>query len=204
MAEIKFSARAYCKMILHAAKYPHCAINGLLLAEDSKSKDAKSKGLVITDAVPLFHICLQVFPMTEVALTQVDFWASKAGLVIAGYYMANENIRDMSHERGQRVADKIAENFSSACLVVINNQKLSVTMDNVALCVLQNADGKWKPKDRSSFSVEANSLDSAAVLVQQRAYEELVDFDNHLDDISLDWTNAQLNDIIDNAVQVVG
>lgn len=71
MAEVKFSARAYCKIILHGAKYPHCAINGLLLAEQ-KSKDAKSKELYIVDVVPLFHLCLHVSPMAEVALTLVS------------------------------------------------------------------------------------------------------------------------------------
>jgi len=72
MAELKFSARAYCKMMLHAAKYPHCAINGVLLAEEQKSKeDKKGRGLFICDAIPLFHHCLHVTPMAEVALTQV-------------------------------------------------------------------------------------------------------------------------------------
>lgn len=72
MAEVKFSARAYCKMMLHAAKYPHCAINGVLLAEEQKSKeDKKGRGLFICDAIPLFHHCLHVTPMAEVALTQV-------------------------------------------------------------------------------------------------------------------------------------
>ena len=31
--EVLFEPRAYAKMILHAAKYPHCAVNGLLLAQ---------------------------------------------------------------------------------------------------------------------------------------------------------------------------
>ena len=77
MAELKFSARAYCKMMLHAAKYPHCAINGVLLAEEQKSKeDKKGRGLFICDAIPLFHHCLHVTPMAEVALTQVCNYAT--------------------------------------------------------------------------------------------------------------------------------
>ena len=31
--EVEFSLRAYCKMVLHAAKYPHCAVNGVLLTK---------------------------------------------------------------------------------------------------------------------------------------------------------------------------
>lgn len=72
MADVSFSPRAYCKMILHCAKYPHCSVNGVLLAGNPKSKDSKSgSGLVFVDAIPLFHICLDVSPMYEIALTQV-------------------------------------------------------------------------------------------------------------------------------------
>ena len=67
MGDIQFNGRAYCKMILHAAKYPHCAINGLLLAKNHSSNSE----VHIVDAVPLFHICLHVSPMSEVALSMV-------------------------------------------------------------------------------------------------------------------------------------
>ena len=30
-------------------------------------------------------------------------------------------------------------------------------------------------------------------LVQSRAFEKLVDFDNHLDNIEMDWTNPSVN-----------
>lgn len=72
MADVTFSSRAYCKMLLHCAKYPHCAVNGVLLAENPKNKDSKNENnLFFTDAIPLFHICLHLSPMYEVALTQV-------------------------------------------------------------------------------------------------------------------------------------
>jgi len=65
------SSKAYVKPLLHAAKYPHCAVNGLLLSERQKHKD--SKVLRISDAVPLFHSSLTLAPMLEVALTMVLF-----------------------------------------------------------------------------------------------------------------------------------
>lgn len=72
MAEVNFTPRAFNKIILHAAKYPHCAVNGVLLAESGKSKEPKkSKDIEYVDAIPLFHLCLHVSPMAEVALTQV-------------------------------------------------------------------------------------------------------------------------------------
>jgi len=74
------NAKAYVKPILHAAKYPHCAVNGVLLAELTKNKDGKVVKLV--DAVPLFHSSLTLAPMMEIALTQVieDYRGSRDGI----------------------------------------------------------------------------------------------------------------------------
>ncbi len=69
MADVSLSAQAYIKIVLHAAKYPHCSVNGVLLTEDSKKRETKSVHIV--DAVPFFHQALSLAPMLEVALTQV-------------------------------------------------------------------------------------------------------------------------------------
>lgn len=60
-------------MLLHAAKYPHCAVNGLLVAEKTKEKkkDSHSEPVLCVDCVPLFHGTLALAPMLEVALTLV-------------------------------------------------------------------------------------------------------------------------------------
>ncbi|KAG8224459.1 hypothetical protein J437_LFUL003182 [Ladona fulva] len=202
MAEVKFSARAYCKIILHVAKYPHAAVNGILLAEETKNKDGpKVKDLNIVDAVPLFHQCLHVSPMAEIALTQLDHLSASSGRVVAGYYLANENLNDLSIDKpGHRVADKIAEFFPSACLVVVDNRRLSLDMKKSALIVSQFSDGKWKNKERSSISLEGPSgvlQETAATLLQHNNQDMIVDFDNHLDDVSLDWMNPEVNELID-------
>lgn len=33
----------------------------------------------------------------------------------------------------------------------------------------------------------------AAALLENRSYENLIDFDNHLDDLRNDWTNPEIN-----------
>lgn len=73
MAEIIVSNQAYCKILLHSVKHPHCAVNGVLLAEDSKSKDRKV--LKFVDCIPLFHLTLSLSPMLEAALLQVNIVA---------------------------------------------------------------------------------------------------------------------------------
>lgn len=67
MGEVEISARAYVKMCLHAARYPHAAVNGLLLAPAQRSEEC----LCLTDCVPLFHSHLALSVMLEVALNQV-------------------------------------------------------------------------------------------------------------------------------------
>lgn len=139
MTDIKISARAYTKIILHAAKYPHLAVNGVLLAKESTKG---GRNLQIVDAIPLFHQCIYVTPMTEVALVQVcdrKVWkifrncncfgfihqieatASEEGLQIAGYYAAAENFNDNSMEKapGIKIADKIAEYVPNAAVILV-------------------------------------------------------------------------------------
>ncbi|EDL36280.1 ER membrane protein complex subunit 9 isoform 3 [Mus musculus] len=90
MGEVEISARAYGKMCLHASRYPHAAVNGLLLAPATGSGEC----LCLTDCVPLFHSHLALSVMLEVALNQVDVWGAQAGLVVAGYYHANAVLDD--------------------------------------------------------------------------------------------------------------
>lgn len=73
MPEVTFDSKAYAKMILHTAKYPHCAVNGVLLANAPEGEMDLILGpnIDIVDAVPLFHHSHYVTPMAEVALSQV-------------------------------------------------------------------------------------------------------------------------------------
>ena len=70
--ELEMSTRAYCKLIMHSAKYPSCAVNGLLLAKREDLKPG-SKVIKYTDCIPLFHLGMGLTPMLEVALTQVGY-----------------------------------------------------------------------------------------------------------------------------------
>lgn len=139
MSEAVISPKAYIKMIFHAgevvlfmfatspqcnndfpfsAKYPHLAVNGLLLGKKSNDK-ARAE---VLDAVPLFHQCLFVTPMSEIALVQVESRASREGLQIIGYYAAAENFYDNSLDKlpGIKIAEKIAEQNGSACVVMVS------------------------------------------------------------------------------------
>nr|XP_003703757.1 PREDICTED: ER membrane protein complex subunit 8/9 homolog [Megachile rotundata] len=204
MAEISFSSRAYCKIILHTAKYPHCAVNGLLLGKQINKSDGKSVELRIEDAIPLFHICLHVSPMAEIALTMIDQYAITKGLIIAGYYFANENIYDISVDKpAHRIADKIAENTGNTLLVAVENKEITLSMNSNPLRVLQYIDGKWKLKDITDISYDKGVMHTDALysLLKAEHYKNLIDFDNHLDDISLNWQNPKIDKIIDETME---
>lgn len=65
--KVTISSRAYSKILLHASKYPHKAVCGVVIAREN----VEGINVDVFDAVPLFHLSLGLAPMMEVALTQV-------------------------------------------------------------------------------------------------------------------------------------
>jgi len=207
--DVVFEPRAYTKMILHAAKYPHCATNGLLLAQ--AQKDSR-KCLTLTDCIPLFHQSEGLTPMLEVALGQIEARCERAGLVVAGYYHANRSLKDNSVDVfSQKIADKVAENTlssshkkgtggGSAVLVTIDNKRLSLVLESPAVLVQMvsgsdSSEGacKWRSLAARSIGVDEETLDLTSTMVQRKIYKDLVDFDNHLDDVTQDYLNVEIN-----------
>lgn len=195
---IKLTTQAYCKMLLHAAKYPQCAVNGLLVAEKQKEKkkDTHSVPILCVDCVPLFHVTLALAPMLEVALTLIDTWCKENRYVIAGYYQANERIKDFRpNQVAEKVAARISENFSEAAIVMVDNSRLTMSCFEPIVSIYDHHENKWKSREvnEDCFEdwTEAQKITSS--LLDGRSYESLVDFDNHLDDLRNDWTNPEIN-----------
>ncbi|CDQ84046.1 ER membrane protein complex subunit 8 [Oncorhynchus mykiss] len=195
---IKLTTQAYCKMLLHAAKYPHCAVNGLLVAEKQKEKkkDSHSTPILCVDCIPLFHGTLALAPMLEVALTLIDTWCKENKYVIAGYYQANERTKDFRpNQVSEKVGARIAENFSEAAMIMVDSTRFTMGCYEPILAIYDHHENKWKCRDCNVDSFddwcEAQKITSA--LLEGRSYESLIDFDNHLDDLRNDWTNPEIN-----------
>lgn len=219
MPGVKLTTQAYCKMVLHGAKYPHCAVNGLLVAERQRPRKEHPPGAgnhtLFVDCIPLFHGTLALTPMLEVALTLIDSWCKDNSYVIAGYYQANERVKDargflwLQPARGQgtagkyphpnqvaeKVASRIAEGFSDAALIMVDNAKFTMDCAAPTIHVYEQHENRWRCRDPHHDYCEdwPEAQRISASLLDSRSYETLVDFDNHLDDIRSDWTNPEIN-----------
>ncbi|UYV62078.1 EMC8 [Cordylochernes scorpioides] len=197
MSEVTMSPQAYCKMVLHALKYPHKTVNGVFLAEQRANKDDP---INLVDAIPLFHINLHLTPMLEVAFLQIDHYAQSRDLTIAGYYQANEFQKDSSPNLlASKIAEKIAEYYPDCCIVMVDGQKLHNMEEELPCHLYQLSGERWK--ERGGLQVDSEmALEVASNLHYARAYTGLVDFDNHLDNVALDWTNPSLSQKISDLI----
>uniref|UniRef100_T1DBY9 UPF0172 protein FAM158A-like protein n=1 Tax=Crotalus horridus TaxID=35024 RepID=T1DBY9_CROHD len=196
MGEVEISPRAYVKMCLHAARYPHVGVNGLLLAHKRRPTAGPPECLYITDCVPLFHSNLSLTVMLEVALNQVDSWSSESDLFLAGYYQAKSGMDDKSPTSlAEKTAARIAELCGEAVLIMLDNRKFTINPRLPPLTVLEQRDRQWVPKDKNlvMWTDWEASRHICKSLLEAKVYSRLVDFDSHLDDIRQDWTNQQLN-----------
>lgn len=63
--------------------------------------------------------------------------------------------------------------------------------------MFDNGSLKQIDEDHISLSPPDATASALMVLLQQKVYNNLMDFDNHLDDISLDWMNVRMNKTIE-------
>jgi len=206
---IEISTRAYVKMVLHVAKYPHSFVNGVLLAKmppkGQKPGNTTNVRLVLIDTIPLFHQVEGLSPMVEVALAQIERKAASIGMIIAGYYHANRQFKDTTVDVfSQRIADRIANLTGNTALLTFDNKKLGLQLETHALlaqlpCDPSDTGGatRWRRCASTCIRVDEDTCAVASEFVQNRGYKDLIDFDNHLDDITQDYLNVDLNMEID-------
>ncbi|XP_065676707.1 ER membrane protein complex subunit 8-like [Hydra vulgaris] len=193
--EISFSPRSYSKILLHATRYPHKAVNGVLLGVCDPNDNGKMR---ILDAIPLFHQCLGLAPMLEVALTQIDFYCQRQKINIVGYYQANENIEDKSPDFiAYKIAEKVNDCFKRSILVMLDNSKMDSECKEVALDVYSISDNKWRLEKDWQLVGGDVTLALVSELIIGKTFQSLIDFDNHLDDISQDWLNIPINKLVE-------
>jgi len=193
ISSVSVSALAYKKLILHTAKYPTARVLGFLLSDPSKS----SQDLVISDSIPLSHHWSSLAPMAEAALSLASAYASSRNLAIVGLYEAPELVSDRTPSpQASKLAEKIATLANKEALLIFVNNTTLLSSSNHALTgytVSANSSGKGETKPKAlqgsalSLQDQSKAKELEGAVRRDRAWERLVDFDDHLEDPSLDW-----------------
>lgn len=190
MVNYVIEGEAYVKIMLHAAKYPHCSVNGLLVGESD------GQGFVVKDAFPLFHQHT-LAPMLELACMYIDQYCIEKKLNIVGYYHGNELLDDMKvHPIALSIADKIESTCSRACMLMINGADL-LKEENIGLeLYLKDMKRGWiaVPNHLALDSKTPKELLSRAM--KEHAQSEIYDFDDHFEDVAKDWRNNNVYELI--------
>ncbi|KAJ3679844.1 hypothetical protein LUZ60_016122 [Juncus effusus] len=191
----ELSQTAYIKLVLHALKHQSSAVNGILVGRVASDGGTT---VSISDAVPVSHTSLSLLPPLEIALTQAEEQFGKEGLNVVGYYHANERYDDS--ELGltaRKIGDHISRYFPSAPILLLDNKKLEDLIKKKSLTPVVQLYKKDSSKWRSDGSAKLVLKESSANVllsdfIASQKWSEIVDFEDHLDDISKDWLNPNL------------
>lgn len=189
---------AYIKLVLHSIKHKSSAVNGVLLGHAS----ASAGDVEIVDAIPLFHSQLGILPPLEIAFFMIEEYCKGNKWSIVGYFHANERFDDA--ELGsvpKNIADHIHQHFPQCALLLLDAKKLkalpkSKDRSPVMQLYTKDASRSWKlaGSNGSCQLTLKEPLANEVLLdyISSEKWKEVLDFDDHLDDISKDWLNKEL------------
>ncbi|KAI5896896.1 UPF0172-domain-containing protein [Schizophyllum commune H4-8] len=189
MPSYTFSDDAYLKLFFHCAKYPHRAVNGVLLGTEAGDE------VQITDAVPLLHHWTHLSPMMEIGLDLAATYAASVGMKLVGYYQACERLDDTALTPvGEKVARRIRDSFANAAAFVIDGEQIGTGSAALVPYTFNTSTSSWT---RSSSSFTEGSpyrltstdipLRAVKLVRQEQREKKFGDFDDHLEDVTIDW-----------------
>ncbi|OVA04500.1 Uncharacterized protein family UPF0172 [Macleaya cordata] len=198
--EIKYEIgqNAYIKLVLHALKHKTSAVNGILLG-----RVVKDEVVEISESVPLSHSQIGLLPALEIALIQIEDHYGSQGLNVVGYYHANERYNDFELGNvAKKIGDHIYRYFPQAVVLLLDNKKLEALPKGKDLSPVvqqlytRDASKSWRQAGSDGGGrLTIKEPSSNIVLldyISSEKWQEVVDFDDHLDDISKDWLNPDL------------
>ncbi|KAJ3282380.1 hypothetical protein HK104_010919 [Borealophlyctis nickersoniae] len=178
----------YAKLLFHAAKYAVNPVCGVLVGSRN------GRNVAITDAIPLFH-SHPLAPSVEIALHQVDIYCSSTGQSIVGFYCANESTAEQGVVPAMaKIAAKVEESASGDTVLLLLDPTKLTANSAIAVVPYTYSSGSWKVLQPNNFVPQPADIQTPiAPHIKDRTYEQLYDFDNHLDNVRLDWLkNAEI------------
>lgn len=209
------SEDALLKVLLHAAKHPTTAVNGVLLGTVTGGEGAAE--VAITDAIPTCHSFISLAPVLEAALSQLEAHAkeqqgTQPGLRIVGYYQANERLSDGELGAGRRYADRIEAAWPNSVVLLLDGPALQAELaqqtaaegqaggsgsgEQPVVQLFAKDGGRWAKVaagGSSSFRCPTSGVVARfAQLLGEGRHQQVRDFEEHLEDIAVDWLNPTL------------
>eukprot|EP00211_Chloroparvula_japonica_P016311 CAMPEP_0119120540 /NCGR_PEP_ID=MMETSP1310-20130426/1532_1 /TAXON_ID=464262 /ORGANISM="Genus nov. species nov., Strain RCC2339" /LENGTH=193 /DNA_ID=CAMNT_0007110021 /DNA_START=44 /DNA_END=625 /DNA_ORIENTATION=+ len=186
MGEVQISTLAYVKALLHAYKRSTASVTGVVVGKLGKD----GCRMEVEDIFPLTHGSF-LYPEVEMALSIIRLLCAKKQQVVLGFYHGNEARSDKSIPALLgTLGAQLEEKCGSSLLLVMNNAQLAA--GQMAFDGYFIEKGKDGPVEKS-VTVRFASGDTSQVLancIKGGAADVLVDYSDHLDDLTLDWTNA--------------
>ncbi|KAM0793302.1 hypothetical protein ACM66B_000762 [Microbotryomycetes sp. NB124-2] len=179
------SGLAYLKIVLHAAKYPSSRVIGLLVGPATDDS-------AVTDAIPMIHHWTDLSIAAEACLQLAEIHCKSRNLTFKGVYVCNDSLDDLAPPAiVVKLANQLAQHSTqkTSLLTVLDSTKLD--SDESALIphsIFASTTSTPKPLDRSSLVLDPVSAASSA-LDRARAGQgtSLGDFDDYLEDATVDW-----------------
>ncbi|PWN50044.1 UPF0172-domain-containing protein [Violaceomyces palustris] len=171
----------------------------------------------VTDVIPLFHHWNSLSPMAEVALALASSHVKSLSKTIVGIYEAPKLVSEktpspQSTRIAQRIASLSPDRQHTAIVLVVNNSLLLTPNSHSLLpfTVTESGTGQEvgkgssnpvvkplpsnliKPKTMRSGAIQLErgteqSVQQVETAVKSGEWKDLVDFDDHLEDLKADW-----------------
>ena len=208
MSTVTLRELAASKACAHACAHPTRTVCGALIGPSSA--DASTSARDVVDCAPMFHGDVTTTPYFEIALEQIETWASREGRTIVGAYYANARDGDETppacvagtldtlSARLRRAFGK--ENIDAFGMLIdaTSLERVATAKDGETCAfrvVERDAEGEWTPSDRARATIETGRESAVRARVRRTLDDEstepldVCDFDDHFDDLSKDWRN---------------
>ncbi|KAG8687696.1 hypothetical protein FRC09_013345 [Ceratobasidium sp. 395] len=191
--KVIISHKAYTKVIVHAAKYPHAPVNGVLIGRTSRSD---SGTILVEDAIPLLHEWTSLTPTMEIGLDLARGHAESMEMNLLGYYQATQRLDDDEglSAVGQRITSNLKEKFKDAFALVVDSASIASTTTPPLIAYTSSGQSWTRTAFSPTFTLaESDSPARALAIVRQDStFTNFGDFDDHLQDVSVDWLRGGL------------
>lgn len=178
LINIHLNETAHATIIAHSAKFSLHNVLGLLLSE--KESDA----LEIVDAVPVLH-CLTPVDLAalETSIELTGTFCAKKNLRIAGLYYIPSSSQGMSptvNAIAQQLFVSLHKQSSAPLVVLMTNASPTLTYSSY------HYDGQGLVAQAASAVSLPNDQDKIKKMIANKTYQQLYDFEMHLENIHLD------------------